>query len=110
MGGPEGIAGRLKVDLKIGLTGRDFEARRAHFGHNESEKLKAKSFFTLFIAALDDFMLKVLMVASVFSIVLDMLLASPDHRQHAWIEGFAIMVAVFIVASVGSFVDWQKEK
>ena len=27
----------------------------------------------------------------------------------AWIEGFAIMVAVVIVASVGSFVDWKKE-
>jgi Ca2+ transporting ATPase len=54
-------------------------------------------------------MLKVLMVASVFSICLDMLLASPEARGHAWIEGAAIMIAVFIVASVGSFVDWKKE-
>lgn len=69
----------------------------------------AKSFFTLFLAALDDFMLKVLMVASVFSVCLDMLLASPEARGHAWIEGAAIMIAVFIVASVGSFVDWKKE-
>jgi len=71
--------------------------------------LVAKSFFTLFLAALDDFMLKVLMVASVFSVCLDMLLASPEARGHAWIEGAAIMIAVFIVASVGSFVDWKKE-
>jgi hypothetical protein len=28
----------------------------------------------------------------------------------AWIEGFAIFVAVFTVAGVGSFNDWQKEK
>lgn len=28
----------------------------------------------------------------------------------AWIEGFAIFMGVFIVASVGSFNDWQKEK
>lgn len=54
-------------------------------------------------------MLKVLMVASVFSVCLDMLLASPEARGHAWIEGAAIMIAVFIVASVGSFVDWKKE-
>jgi uncharacterized BrkB/YihY/UPF0761 family membrane protein len=27
----------------------------------------------------------------------------------AWIEGTAIALAVFIVASVGSFVDWRKE-
>lgn len=74
-----------------------------------SDPLVAKTFCSLFFAALDDFMLKVLMVASVFSIVLDMLLASPEHRGHAWIEGAAIMVAVIIVASVGSFVDWKKE-
>jgi hypothetical protein len=28
----------------------------------------------------------------------------------AWIEGFAIFMGVFIVATVGSFNDWQKEK
>lgn len=27
----------------------------------------------------------------------------------AWIEGAAIMVAVLLVAGVGSFVDWRKE-
>lgn len=64
---------------------------------------------TLFIAALDDFMLKVLMVAAVFSITFDMILADPHHRSHAWIEGAAIMIAVALVASVGSFVDWKKD-
>ena len=28
----------------------------------------------------------------------------------AWIEGFAIFTGVFIVASVGSWNDWTKEK
>lgn len=28
----------------------------------------------------------------------------------AWIEGFAIFLGVFIVATVGSYNDWQKEK
>lgn len=63
----------------------------------------------LFIAALDDFMLKVLIVAAIFSITFDMILADDAHRSHAWIEGAAIMIAVVIVASVGSFVDWKKE-
>jgi hypothetical protein len=27
----------------------------------------------------------------------------------AWVEGTAILVAVFLVAGVGSFVDWRKE-
>jgi len=54
-------------------------------------------------------MLKVLIVAAIFSITFDMILATPEHRKHAWIEGFAIMVAVATVATVGSFVDWKKE-
>ena len=28
----------------------------------------------------------------------------------AWIEGFAIFLGVFVVAAVGSYNDWQKEK
>jgi len=71
--------------------------------------LKAKSWISLFIGALDDFMLKVLIVAAIFSITFDMILASPHDRSHAWIEGAAIPVAVGLVASVGSFVDWKKE-
>jgi len=54
-------------------------------------------------------MLKVLMVAAAVSITFDMILADPHERSHAWIEGFAILVAVMCVATVGSFVDWKKE-
>jgi len=91
------------------LTGSDFPDRSEHFGNNEKPPLKAKLWITLFIQALDDFMLKVLIVASIFSITFDMILADDDHRHLAWIEGAAIMIAVVIVASVGSFVDWKKE-
>jgi len=54
-------------------------------------------------------MLKVLIVAAIFSITFDMILADDSHRAYAWIEGFAILVAVATVATVGSFVDWRKE-
>jgi len=49
------------------------------------------------------------MVAAAVSITFDMILADPHERSHAWIEGFAILVAVMCVATVGSFVDWKKE-
>jgi magnesium-transporting ATPase (P-type) len=112
LGGIEGLSKALKVDLTTGLNEqdeKDKEERDAVFGSNWRPPLMAKSFFSMFIAALDDFMLKVLMVAAVLSITFDMILAEPHHRSHAWIEGFAIMVAVFLVASVGSFVEWKKE-
>jgi len=55
-------------------------------------------------------MLKVLLVCAAFSITFDMILAEPEEREHAWIEGTAIFVAVAVVAGVGSVVDWKKEK
>lgn len=54
-------------------------------------------------------MLKVLIAAAIFSIIFDMILADESHIAYAWIEGFAILVAVATVATVGSFVDWKKE-
>jgi hypothetical protein len=51
-------------------------------------------------------MLKVLLVCAVFSITFDMLLADPHEREHAWIEGTAIFVAVLVVSGVSSLVDW----
>ena len=33
-----------------------------------------------------------------------------DERKTAWVEGFAIMIAVFVCASVTALNDYQKEK
>lgn len=51
--------------------------RRAHFGHNEMKKPVAEGFWQKFWNTLQDFMLKVLIVAGCFSIVVDMLVSSP---------------------------------
>jgi len=54
-------------------------------------------------------MLKILLGCAVLSIVIDMSLADADHRSKAWIEGFAIFVAVLVVSLVGSYNDWAKD-
>lgn len=64
------------------MTGSDFKSRSDQFGSNYREPLKAKTWISLFIGALDDFMLKVLIVASIFSIIFDMILADPHERSH----------------------------
>lgn len=74
------------------------------------------------MGALDDFMLKLLLVCACISISIDMGFADSHHRSHgrylsnkliiiiAWVEGFAIFVAVFLVATVGSWNDYKKEE
>jgi magnesium-transporting ATPase (P-type) len=121
----------LKVNPLRGLTAADLPERREHFGSNEMKKPEAEGFWAKLWDALQDFMLKVLLCAGCFSIIVDMLVADPAGRKLgkflllinltspcikiyvyssvAWIEGTAILVAVFLVSGVGSFVDWRKE-
>lgn len=63
-------------------------------------------FFELLLEALSDFTLKILIVASVVSIAIEVGTADSDHRKTAWIEGFAIMVAVIVCASVTAVNDY----
>lgn len=51
-----------------------------------------------------------LCAAAVLSIILNTATASPEHRGSAWIEGFSILMAVFIVVNVTAINDFQKEK
>ena len=60
--------------------------------------------------ALGDLTLRILLVASAISIILGVSTATPEDRSHAWVEGFAIFIAVMISANVQSFNDYQKEK
>lgn len=60
----------LGTDAKGGVPASEaaLAARKACFGTNQKDPKKPPSFFSLFIEALDDFVLKILMVAAVVSI------------------------------------------
>jgi len=63
-------------------------------------------FIELFCDALNDFTMKILMVAAVFSIIIEVATSDSDKRPTAWIEGFAILVAVFVCATVTAVNDY----
>jgi len=72
------------VDPKQGLVENDqadFEKRDAQFGSNYKAPPVAGPFCSFFFGALDDFMLKILLVCAFLSIVIDMSLATPEHRK-----------------------------
>lgn len=60
--------------------------------------------------ALEDFTMRVLVVAAVVSIVIDVSTSDESHRSTAWVEGFAILVAVMVCSNVTAFNDYQKER
>jgi magnesium-transporting ATPase (P-type) len=114
----------LKTSIERGLTPIDFKEREEHFGSNYKSPSKRTPFCKLFLGALDDFMLKLLLVCAVISISIDMGFSDASDRSHgkdilifrniysniAWIEGAAIFIAVFVVATVGSYNDYKKEE
>ena len=69
--GFERICEKLQVDVKVGLTGSDFSTRKERFGDNFRPEAVAKSWISLFFGALEDFMLRALIVCAIFSIVFD---------------------------------------
>lgn len=109
-GGIEGISGKLKTDIHKGLTGDDFDRRDESFGDNCKPKHKRTGFCKLFIMAMDDLMLKILLVSATISIVVSMAFADDDERSIAWVEGAAILMAVLVVTSVTAWNDYKKEE
>lgn len=102
----------LLSNAKTGISSNEVEIakRKETYGVNEKYVHEPPSFFTLFCEALEDFTLRILIVASIISIVIDMSTAEPNKRATAWIEGVAIMVAVMICATVSAVNDYQKER
>lgn len=60
--------------------------------------------------ALNDFTLKILIIAAIISITLQTITAEEHHRATAWIEGFSMLIAVVIVSCVTAINDLQKQK
>lgn len=97
---------KLKTSMDRGLTPTDFEARAEAFGTNYKAAPKLTPYWKLLLNAMDDFMLKFLLVCAVIQISIEMAFSPADKRNMAWIEGFAIFLGVFIVAGVGSWNDF----
>lgn len=66
------------------------------------DEVELKSFFELFIEALDDFTIKLLIVAATAALILEMATAEDSKRSTAWIDSFGIFCAVLVVGFVTS--------
>ena len=77
-----GLQEKLRTSIERGLTPIDFKEREEHFGSNFKAPGKRTPFCKLFFGALDDFMLKLLLVCAVVSISIDMGFADAQDRSH----------------------------
>jgi magnesium-transporting ATPase (P-type) len=107
--GPAQLLASVDCSADQGIQTSTCDARVACFGSNHKDPPTRTPFCQLLYAALDDFMLKLLIVCAIFSIIVDMSFATPAERSHAWIEGTAILFAVAVVSLVGAWSDFKKE-
>jgi magnesium-transporting ATPase (P-type) len=84
--GIEGLIDRLKTNGEAGLTPIDFNERAEHFGSNYKPPHKRTPFCRLFLGALEDFMLRLLLVCACISITIDMIFADPHERSHGKLQ------------------------
>lgn len=108
-GGYAWIQKGLKTHVKNGVDECTLAEREQIYGNNQVDKIKLKTFWEHCKEALEDFILRVLIVVGIANIVLALIIEA--HERHiAWIEGFAILVSVFIVTMVTALNNMKKEQ
>lgn len=109
MGGDSWVIRGLNTHQKQGINSSTIKARTKRYGTNVKNKRELQGFWKLVGDALQDFLLRVLIVAGIASIAISVGLEA-DHRSTAWIEGAAILLSVVIVVLVNVVNDMKKER
>ena len=114
-GGSEKLVRKLQTSAEKGIGGflEDIENRKNVFGSNYIRPKPPKTFLQFLIDAFKDTILVILTIAAIVSLLLGIF--APEECEGAedntgWIDGFAIIVAVIIVALVTAVNDYQKEQ
>ena len=100
----------FKTDFQRGLSSsnkEDLEWRERKWGNNHLPPEQAKTIFELILECFEDIMLRVLLIASIISLAIGLL---KDGIKTGWIEGTAIFFAVFLVVTISSYMNYQKQE
>jgi len=98
----------LDTNLDNGISVSTLDARNKCFDTNEKEPPQRTPFYELLYQALDDIMLKILMVCAIVSMSVDYYMHKPGGVGW-YVEGVAIWSAVAVVSLVTAVSDYQKE-
>ncbi len=93
------VENALNTDLLVGLTSSDVKKRQNQYGHNELEEGEKQSALLLFFSQFKDFMVLVLLAATLISGILG-----------EYIDAIAIIAIVIVNAFLGFFQERKAEK
>ena len=104
----ENMAKVFRTDLNNGLNSsnkEDLKWREDKWGNNHLPPEKENSILAHIIECFEDPTLRVLLVASIVSLIIGV---AKDGIKTGWIEGTAIFFAVFLVVSISSYMNYQE--
>jgi calcium-translocating P-type ATPase len=108
-GGIFALSKLVNVDISQGLSSEEVVKNREAFGDNVMPEPPMTHFCVLFFGAFQDPVLMILVAAALVSLALGIFGPDAEQDPTGWVEGAAIMIAVFLVAGVTSFNDYSKE-
>ena len=104
----DGITNLLNSLLTNEIMGiNSTEGRKEYYGSNKVFVEPVPPFCAYVWEALEDMMVRILIVCAIVQIVLGCTLS--DDPSKDWIDGVSIIVAILVVVLVGSITNYQKE-
>ena len=100
----------FKTDFINGLNSsnkEDLKWREEKWGNNHLPPEEENSILQHIIECFEDPTLRVLLVASIVSLIIGV---AKDGMKTGWIEGTAIFFAVFLVVSISSYMNYQEKE
>ena len=108
-GGINKLLEALQTDKINGISSK--EGREEHFGSNKVFRKSPPTFCDFVKEAFEDKMIIILIFCSIFEIGISIyyILSGEEPDNKDYIDGISIIVAIFVVVSVGSITNYKKE-
>lgn len=107
-GGMNWVYKGFQTNSQHGINSKTLSARDEKYGNNKKEVVEPHSWWYFAWDALKDFLLRVLVVAGVAAIIIEMIVE--EDKKLAWIEGFAILMAVTLIVVVTATNNLKKDR
>jgi len=110
IGGISGILKSLQTNQNLGLdinNREDLYWRKEKFGTNKKNEFTENSYFSHLCEALGDEILIILLIAALISLTIGIL---NEGIKTGWIEGFSIILAVFIIINITAYTNLKEER
>ena len=107
LGGTEEIIQKLNSSAETGITNPS-EERIENFGINKIFEEPPASFMKFLKESLSELMIVILLSAAIIQIIIGLTIS--EQKKTGWLDGASVLFAVFVVVTVESFTNWQKEK